>query len=127
MHTPTRVVFRMSIRAMARTFVAAGLLHTAPLFAADITLDQLMQSLSKVRSSHATFVEKKYISMLDRPVESSGELLYEAPDHVEKKTVKPKPETLKLDGDVVTVERSGHKRTLQLSNYPEVASLIDSI
>jgi len=30
--------------------------------------------LAQTRSSHASFVEKKTIAMLDRPVESSGEL-----------------------------------------------------
>lgn len=123
MKIATRIVFRRSVCMLS----AAALFHAAPAFAADFSLDQLMQSLAKVHSAHATFVEKKYLSMLDRPVESSGELFYEAPNHVEKKTLKPKPETLKLDGNAVTVERAGRKRTLQLSNYPELASLIDSI
>src|SRR6478736_4239611 len=94
-------------RAFVRTLFAMALLHVSPLFAADLSLDQLMQSLAKVRSAHATFIEKKYLSMLDRPVESSGELFYEAPDQLEKKTVKPKPETLKRDGNAVTVESAG--------------------
>ena len=64
MNIPTRIVSRMSAFAL----LAATLLHAAPLFAADLNLDQLMQSLAKVRSAHATFTEKKYLSMLDRPV-----------------------------------------------------------
>ena len=50
-------------------------------------IDQLMQSLALVRSSQATFSEKKFIAILDKPVESSGELFYNAPDRLEKRKI----------------------------------------
>jgi len=90
-------------------------------------IDNLMQALSQVRSGHASFVEKKSIAMLDQPVESSGELFYTAPDKLEKRTLKPKPETMLLDGSNITVERRGKKHVLQLQSYPEIAAFIDSI
>lgn len=98
-----------------------------PAWATDWTLDQLMQSLAKNRQGRASFVEKKTVAVLDRPVESSGELLYIAPSRLEKKTIKPKAESLILDGDTLTIERGNKKHTLQLQDYPEVAGLIDSI
>jgi hypothetical protein len=104
-----------------------SMLAIPPAIAADWDIDQLMQSLAKAKPGRTGFVEKKYIAMLDRPVESSGELRYAAPDHLEKRTVKPKPESIVVDGDAVVIERGSRKYALQLSEYPELAGFIDSI
>src|SRR5579859_3790268 len=72
---------------------------------ADPDLDRVMSALAQRKHGHVTFVEKKFIALLDRPVESSGELLYEAPDRLEKRTLKPKPQTLVLDGGTVSMQR----------------------
>ena len=93
----------------------------------DWDIDRLMQSLASSRSGSASFVEKKSIAMLDKPVESSGELFYTAPDRLEKRTLKPKPDCMLLDKDKLIVEQRGKKHTLSLANYPEVAAFIDSI
>ena len=90
-------------------------------------IDQLMKSLATSRSGSASFVEKKSIAMLDKPVESSGELIYNAPDHLEKRTLKPKAESMVLDKNTLTVEQRGKKHILSLQNYPEIAAFIDSI
>jgi outer membrane lipoprotein-sorting protein len=90
-------------------------------------IDKLMHSLAQTRSSHAKFVEKKSIAMLDAPVESSGELFYSAPDRLEKRTIKPKPELMILDHDTLVIERGRQKHRLQLQSYPELAVFIDSI
>lgn len=95
--------------------------------AANWTIDQLMQSLASVSASQASFVETKSIAMLDKPVESSGLLFYRAPDRLEKRTLKPKAESMLLDQDILTVEQRGKKRDLSLQRYPEVAAFIDSI
>lgn len=113
---------------MRRTVAAlALLLVTAVTHAAGLDIDQLMQGLAQTRSGQASFVEKKYIAMLDRPVESSGELLYSAPDRLEKRTLKPKPESMILDGGTLIIERGRQKHSLQLQDYPELAAVIDSI
>lgn len=93
----------------------------------DWDIDRLMQSLASSRSGSASFVEKKTIAMLDKPVESSGELFYTAPDRLEKRTLKPKSESMLLDKDKLIVEQRGKKHTLSLANYPEVDAFIDSI
>ena len=88
-------------------------------------IDQLMRSLAQTRSDRASFVEKKFIAILDKPVESSGELLYTAPDRLEKRTFKPKPESMTVDGGTLTIERGRQKHRLQLQDYPELAAFID--
>lgn len=93
----------------------------------DLTIGQLMQGLAQNRSGHAAFTEKKFIAMLDRPVESSGELFFRAPDRLEKRTIKPRPESMILDGGSIVIERGRQKHTLQLQDYPELAAVIDSI
>ncbi len=95
--------------------------------ASELDIDQLMHNLAQTRSDHASFVEKKSIAMLDKPVESSGELFYIAPDHLEKRTLKPTPEALTVDGDTLIIERGHQKHRLQLQSYPELAAFIDSI
>lgn len=95
--------------------------------AAGLDVDQLMQGLAQIRSGQAGFIEKKYLAMLDKPVESSGELFYSAPDRLEKRTLKPKPESLVLDGGTLVIERGRQKHSLQLQDYPELAAVIDSI
>jgi len=110
--------------------LAAAFVAPAPATAAAPsawTLDRLMSTLAQNRSGHATFVETKYLSIASQPVESSGELVFVAPDHLEKRTVDPKPENLVVDGDRVTIERNGHRYTLALEQYPEVAAFIESI
>lgn len=105
----------------------AAVLLMPPAWAANWDIEQLMQSLAKTRQGRATFTEKKYIAVLEKPVESSGELSYSAPDRLEKKTIKPKPETMLLEGGVLTIERGNRKHVLQLQDYPELAGFIDSI
>jgi outer membrane lipoprotein-sorting protein len=108
----------------------AGLLVvvlSAPSYAADWDLDQLMHGLAQTRSGHARFVEKKSIAILEQPVESSGDLLYTAPDRLEKRTLKPKLETMVVNGDNLQIERGRQKIQLQLQTYPELAAFIDSI
>jgi outer membrane lipoprotein-sorting protein len=95
--------------------------------AAPLSIAQLMANLAKSPQGAATFTEKKFIAILEQPVESSGELLFIAPARLEKRTLKPKPETMVLDGDTLTVERGRRKHVLQLKDYPEVAGMIESI
>jgi outer membrane lipoprotein-sorting protein len=90
-------------------------------------INQLMRSLAQNKGSGATFVEKKFIAVLDAPVESSGDLIYRAPDHLEKITRRPKFETLILDREVLTIVRGAKTHTLPLQNYPEISAVVGSI
>ncbi|MBS1161451.1 MAG: hypothetical protein H6R15_3870 [Proteobacteria bacterium] len=88
---------------------------------------QLMDDLAKHKGGKAKFVEKKYIALLDKPVVSTGEMTYTAPDQLEKRTLTPKPEILRLDKDLLSIEREKQKLSINLSNQPEALAFIDSI
>ena len=108
-------------------FVMTLALLSYPCHSAEWNVDMLLQGLAQIRSDHVRFFEKKSIAMLEVPVESSGELFYIAPDHLEKRTLKPKPESMILDQDVLIIERGPQRHTLSLQEYPELAAFIDSI
>ena len=91
-------------------------------------LPELMHLLAQNKAAKAVFVEKKYIGILDQPIESSGELAFTAPGKLEKRTLKPKPESLVLDGDSITVDQPGKRRlTVSLHDHPEITAFIESI
>ena len=116
---------RFVLRLFSLMLLASGLVASAA--AAPLGLDQLMDALAASPHGAATFIEKKYISILDEPVESSGTLRFVAPARLEKHTLKPTAESLVLDGEVLTVERGRRKHVLQLKDYPEIAGMIESI
>jgi outer membrane lipoprotein-sorting protein len=105
----------------------ACLLVSSSLQAGEWSIDQLMNGLAQTRSGHASFIEKKSIAILDRPVESSGELFYTAPGRLEKRTLKPRPESMVLEQGTLTIEQKGKRHVLPLQNYPEIAAFIESI
>lgn len=119
---------RSSRLSAAILFAIAVLLHGPAHAAAESwNIAQLMQTLGKHSSGQATFSERKYLAVLDQPVESSGELRFQAPDRLEKITLKPKPESLVLEGNTLTVKRGKKQFVVRLSDYGEVAAFIDSI
>lgn len=117
-----------SLRVLRDALIALALI-LAPVFshASGWDIDQLMHGLAQTRSDHARFIEIKFIAMLEKPVESSGELFYTAPDHLEKRTFKPKPETMILDHGTLVIERGRQKHHLQLQDHPELAAFVESI
>ncbi len=91
-------------------------------------LPQLMQLLAHRGSARATFVEKTYIGIIDRPLVSTGDLSFVAPDSLKKRTLTPKPESLVLRGNTLTVTQPGKRRIkVNLQEHPEIAAFVESI
>jgi hypothetical protein len=88
-----------------------------------------MQDLGQVKTAKGRFVERKTMAMLNAPLESSGTLVYTAPGRLEKYTRLPKPETLVLDQDKLSIEYKdrGQRRTLALQEYPVIWAFVESI
>jgi hypothetical protein len=90
-------------------------------------LDQVMGLLASRQHGRVEFIEQQFLAVLKRPLESSGELRYDAPDRLEKRTLKPHAETLVLTGGVLTVERAHSRRVMDLHAYPQVLPFVESI
>jgi hypothetical protein len=109
--------------AFAALLAAALAAQAAPAW----TLERLLAGFAQKGSARASFIEEKKVRVLDRPLVSSGELRFEAPDILEKRTLRPRPELLRLEGDRLTLERGDRKLSLDLRSTPEAAAFIDSI
>ena len=98
----------------------------------DDELVRLFSELGTPRERQARFTERKFSALLKAPVESSGTLVFRAPDVLEKRTVEPQRESVRIEGNVVTYEGaplggSVQKRTFTLSDAPLLAALIESL
>jgi outer membrane lipoprotein-sorting protein len=110
----------------------AGFLRAAaadpPSHTQDWGLPQLMSTMHSVRSATAHFVERKFVHLLNQPLQSSGTLTFVAPDRLQKQTLAPAPSRLTVVGDRLEVEQpDGKLRNLSLSEVPEIVALVASI
>ena len=106
---------------------AHGAATPVPAAGAAGALDDVMHALALRRHGQVSFVEQQFLHMLKRPVESYGELIYDAPNHLEKRTIEPRAETLVVDGEVLTVQRGRRNHVLDLKAYPQILPFIESI
>ena len=109
--------------------LAAALLFLAAqgAAAAEWGLREQMHGLREVKHVKARFVEQKQLAILDKPLHSSGTLEYQAGGRLEKRVLKPKPESLVLEGDRLTLERGTQRRTMALRDNAVVGTLVESI
>ena len=92
-------------------------------------LTQLMHDLRQVKTARGRFVERRYLAILNAPLESSGTLVYTAPGRLEKHTLSPRQESLTLDGDTLLIENkeTGQRRQVALEEQPVVGAFVESI
>jgi outer membrane lipoprotein-sorting protein len=102
-------------------------IHSASSYANDIDMPTLMQLFSANKNIKTEFVERKYVKILDVPVESKGELIFKAPLHLEKNTKFPITESLIIDGNKVSIERGTFKRSMALDDLSDMTSLVQSL
>jgi Outer membrane lipoprotein carrier protein LolA-like len=111
--------------------VATALVSPSPYAAAaaadPAAFEQVLKLLAERRHGHEAFSEVQHLSFLDQPLRSSGELLYEAPDRLEKRTLEPRAEDLLFDHGVLTIERGHHRRSVALRDFPQAAPFIESL
>lgn len=118
---------------LAALFLALTVVCANPAWSAEPAaqwgIERLMQRLSEVEHSQARFVERKYLKVLKAPLELSGTLTYTRPGRLEKRTFKPKPETLTVVDDKLTLENPARneRRVLKLQDYPVLWGFIESI
>ena len=107
--------------------MGALVLATVCQTAAASGLDDVMGLLALRRHGKVEFVEQQFLSALKRPLESFGEMTYQAPDRLEKHTLKPREESLLLEGGTLTVLRGHSRHVVDLRSYPQALPFIESI
>ena len=94
---------------------------------APFDLAQLMRTLAQVKAGEATFTEKRSVAMLERTLESSGRLSFEAPDSFTRETLKPRRDRVSVVGNTVTMSQGSRSRTVALDAVPEAAVIMEAI
>lgn len=114
-------------RTLIRFFLALLVLPASlPAFAA-WDLAQLMDLLAQTKSGRARFVETRHLAVLDKPLVASGEMSFVAPDRLEKRTDKPRAESVRLDKDRLTVERGKQQTSVDIANQPLAQAFVASV
>ncbi|MDP1899796.1 MAG: LolA-related protein [Rubrivivax sp.] len=99
----------------------------APLQALAFNLPELMDLLAQRRSGEAHFTEERFVQGLDKPLASSGQISFTAPNRFARTTLKPRLESMTVEGASVTVERAGRARQFSLDAVPEMGAIITAV
>lgn len=119
---------RACLLALGLALLAPGARAAEP----PVTLPQLMAAFRTVRHVEARYVERRTVSALRTPIETTGTLRFDAPDRLEK-LADPGPnrpgERVTIAGDRLTIERGDGAAPLvvSLSARPEIGVLVESI
>src|SRR5882672_7517792 len=95
--------------------------------AATDDLDQLMARLRQRQHGHVSYTELFMSTALDRPLASAGELYYDAPDRLEKRTTSPKDERMVLEKGQLSFERRHKQYHVALADVPQATPYIEGI
>ena len=119
-------------RRAALALFAASVLPTLPAHAqATFDIALLMRTLAQVKAGEATFTETRTVAMLERTLQSSGRLSFEAPDSFVRETLKPRREKIAVVGNSVTMSigsgTGARSRTVPLDSVPEAAVIMEAI
>ncbi|MBU1358492.1 MAG: outer membrane lipoprotein carrier protein LolA [Gammaproteobacteria bacterium] len=87
----------------------------------------LMRLLAQQKSGEARFTEQRFVRGLEGPLQASGVLDFSPPDRMTRRTLSPRPETMSVDGNTLTLTRSGRTRTMTLDSVPELLGLVESM
>src|SRR5262245_34162166 len=112
---------------LAAMLLAAVAMGAEPAAPGAWDLQRLMQELAQVKTAKARFTERRHVAILSAPLDSSGTLVYSAPGKLEKQTLTPRPESLVLEGDRLTLEAKGRRRTFALQEHPVIWAFVESI
>ena len=90
-------------------------------------LTELMAQLAKQKGGEASFVEQRFVRGVDGPLGSAGTLSFTAPDKLARRTQTPRPESMVVEGNTLTLSRAGRTRTLTLDSMPELQGMVDAL
>jgi Outer membrane lipoprotein carrier protein LolA-like len=120
----------MKIKSIRHCLMSLSALTIGAVFApCAVALDvpELMKLLAAKPSGEARFTETRYVKELDRPLTASGTVSFKAPDQFSRHTLKPRPESMVVEGSRMTLERAGRKRHMELAALPEAAAMVEAV
>ena len=129
MHRPRRFVpspQRQWLPSLAAGFLAIAFASGSPAAGA-FDIAQLTAVLAQTKAGEATFTEKRQVAMLDKPLESSGRLSFQAPDTFVRETLQPRREKIAVVGNTLTMSQGSRSRTLALDASPEAGVIVEAI
>jgi len=121
--TPRRALRVLARLALCSAALLAGTARPAPTF----DLDALAPLLAARSSGETRFTEERIVSGLDGPLRASGTLSFAAPDRFARRTIEPRPESMVVEGNTVSIQRSGRTRRMALDAVPELTALIEAV
>lgn len=116
---------KIRIDRWCRALLAVLALSASTAWAFD--LPELMGLLAQQKSGEATFTEQRFVRGLDGPLSASGELSFTAPDRLVRRTLTPRPESMSVDGNTLTLSRGGRTRTMTLDSMPELLGMVEAM
>ena len=109
--------------AVAVTMIAM----TSPVNAGgDWNLNCLMTGLAVKKNTQVRFVEEKHFSFMEENLTSSGVLYYQYPDVLIREVLEPKKQRFVVEGMHLTLEQGGKKRSIDISDYPQIRIFVDT-
>ncbi len=113
------------LRAMSASLWAVGMTLCAQ--AQELTLDAILGLFAQRQHGHVLYSEQVDSALLEHPLHTSGELFFDAPDRLEKRTLKPTPQQLIAEGNQLTLIRGRHRTSMSLSDYPQLSPLLNGL
>lgn len=107
--------------------LTAALTVGASLPALALDLPTLAALLAQRRNAETRFVEERFVAGIDQPLRSSGTLSFKAPDSFARITLEPRPESMTVEGNTVTLKRGGRTRQMNLDAVPEATALVQAL
>lgn len=92
-----------------------------------LEVSELMGLMAQHPSAEARFVEQRFVQGLAKPLRAAGTLSFKAPDQFSRQTLEPRPESISVQGNTVTLTRNGRSRQMNLDGVPEMAVLVEAI
>lgn len=115
----------MRIDRWLRPLLLALLWAAAPAWAFD--MNELMGLLAQQKQGEASFTEQRFVRGLEGPLSASGTLSFTAPDRLVRRTLSPRPESMVVDGNNLTLSRSGRTRSMTLDSVPELLGMVEAM
>lgn len=119
---------RTWLRRGLRTLAVAAL--SGPLLALPswaFGVDDLMGLLGRAKHGEARFTEQRFVKGLDGPLDATGVLHFTPPDKLERRTLTPRAESMRVDGNVMVLSRGGRTRTVTLDSMPELLGMVEAL